>query len=192
VSLIGHGRRTVARAFRGPAGRAAATALERLARAPGGSFAVLTYHRVDDQAARPWLYPSLLSATPDAFEDQMQALQLYHAVIGLTELVEARRGERVLPAGAVLVTFDDAYTDFRANAWPVLKRLGLPVTLFVPTAYPDAPDRSFWWDRVWQAVTESRVGGELETSSGRMPIRNDRERLGSSTKRCRTVRPCTT
>jgi peptidoglycan/xylan/chitin deacetylase (PgdA/CDA1 family) len=141
---------------------------------------VLTYHRVDGRTARPWLYPNLLSATPEGFEAQMASLRRRHPVVGLPELLESFRGRRALPPGAVLITVDDAYTDFRDNAWPILKALGLPVTLFVPTAFPDAPGRGFWWDRVWQAVTESRVGGGLETPRGPLPIRTEEERRSAA------------
>jgi peptidoglycan/xylan/chitin deacetylase (PgdA/CDA1 family) len=54
----------------------------------------------------------------------------------------------------VLITFDDGYRDFADHAWPILSRYGLPVTLFVPTAYPDQ-DRTFWWDRLWAAIASS-------------------------------------
>jgi hypothetical protein len=29
----------------------------------------------------------------------------------------------------------------------------VPVTLFVPTAYPDSEASRFWWDRLWEAVS---------------------------------------
>ena len=42
----------------------------------------------------------------------------------------------------MLLTFDDAYRDFATNAWPTLKRYGLPATLFVPTAYAGERSRN--------------------------------------------------
>ncbi|HUG48708.1 MAG TPA: polysaccharide deacetylase family protein [Candidatus Limnocylindria bacterium] len=150
--------------------------LERLVKAPSGSFAALMYHRVDERAARPWLYPALLSATPSDFERQMQALVSHSQPMALNDLLAAQRGESRLPARAVLLTFDDAYRDFAENAWPVLKRLRIPVTLFVPTGYPDATGRAFWWDRLWQAVTQSTNGSQLQTALGLMPMRNQDER----------------
>jgi peptidoglycan/xylan/chitin deacetylase (PgdA/CDA1 family) len=55
----------------------------------------------------------------------------------------------------VLLTFDDAYCDFGEIAWPILQREKLPVTLFVPTGYPDHPERAFWWDRLHRAFYQS-------------------------------------
>jgi glycosyltransferase involved in cell wall biosynthesis len=34
----------------------------------------------------------------------------------------------------------------------LLRRYGIPVTLFVPTAYPGDPGRAFWWDRLHAAL----------------------------------------
>jgi peptidoglycan/xylan/chitin deacetylase (PgdA/CDA1 family) len=81
----------------------------------------------------------------------------------MVDVLEAQRGGAALPPRAVLVTFDDAYRDFRENAWPVLDRLGIPVTLFVPTAYPDRPNLAFWWDRIWAAVMLSSDRRMLKT-----------------------------
>jgi colanic acid/amylovoran biosynthesis glycosyltransferase len=66
------------------------------------------------------------------------------------------------------VTFDDAYRDFDEHAWPVLRRLGIPVALFVPTAYPGSPERAFWWDRLFAAIDAAR--GTIATPLGSLPL----------------------
>jgi peptidoglycan/xylan/chitin deacetylase (PgdA/CDA1 family) len=81
----------------------------------------------------------------------------------------------ILPRRAVLVTFDDAYQDFEQHAWPVLKRYRIPVTLFVPTAFPDHPERLFWWDRLFHAL-HSTVKNEIITPIGTLAIGTDMER----------------
>lgn len=136
---------------------------------------VLTYHRVDEVGARPHLSPSLLSATPVSFAAQMEYLATHFHVISVQEVLAALREETALPPRAVLITFDDAYVDFVENAWPVLRHLGLPVTLFVPTAYPDHPERLFWWDRLYQAVSDP-ARSVLHTPEGRIPLRSARQR----------------
>lgn len=150
--------------------------LERLVRAPRGTFAVLTYHRVDEPTAKPWLYPYLLSATPRDFEDQMASVRAYSRPIALGDLIAAQHGLRTLPPGALLITFDDAYRDFRENAWPILRKHGMPVTLFVPTAYPGAPERGFWWDRLWHAVVAARRHVNLATAIGPLALGDDIQR----------------
>jgi peptidoglycan/xylan/chitin deacetylase (PgdA/CDA1 family) len=169
-------------AVRSLVGRAAATRgferivdlLERLDR-PGESLAVLTYHRVAAPGAEPGLDPGLVSATPWEFELQMRYLAGTGRVVSIEELLAARRRQARLPPGAIAVTVDDAYRDFAEHIWPTMRRHRLPVTLFVPTGYPDRPDRSFWWDRLHQALSEAQID-ELDTPVGRLPLRSAAER----------------
>jgi peptidoglycan/xylan/chitin deacetylase (PgdA/CDA1 family) len=109
---------------------------------------VLTYHRVLDAGEQGLFNPSLVSTTPSMFEWQMRKVARDYRVVSLHDVLEAFRGGRPLPTRAVLITFDDGYRDFGEVAWPILRRLGLPAALFVPTGYPDRPDRRFWWDRL--------------------------------------------
>ncbi|HMQ34077.1 MAG TPA: polysaccharide deacetylase family protein [Chloroflexaceae bacterium] len=136
---------------------------------------VLTYHRVDEPGSRPSLDPGLISATPAAFAQQVSYLTTRYSVIGVEELIERVRAGRPLPPRAVLLTFDDAYCDFAEHAWPILRRHGAPVTLFVPTAYPDRPERAFWWDRLYQALAHAGRR-DLETPIGRLELGTDEQR----------------
>ena len=120
---------------------------------------VLTYRRVDFPSARPELYPGTISARPDDFARQMQYLARNYQVVDMADVLSTLRCGEELPPRSVLITFDDAYCDFVTHAWPVLNRHGLPVTLFVPTGFPDRPERAFWWDRLYQAMLHEDVAG---------------------------------
>jgi colanic acid/amylovoran biosynthesis glycosyltransferase len=120
---------------------------------PAQRLAALTYHRIGDPAAAP---PGMVSATPRGFERQMRWLRASGRAVGLADVLAARAGEGRLAPDAVLVTFDDAYADFAQHAWPVLRRYAIPVTLFVPTAYPGEARRAFWWDRLHAALAAAR------------------------------------
>src|SRR5688572_5163596 len=126
--------------------------LERAARPLPGVLNVLTYHRVDEPEDAPELYPGLNGATPDEFEEHMRFLASSCRTLSLSELLAVRRGEAPLPSHAVLVTFDDGYRSVAEHAWPIMQRHGVPLTLFVPTAYPGRPGNAFWWDRLWSAL----------------------------------------
>src|SRR3954470_4528105 len=94
-------------------------------------LAVLVYHRIAALADAP---PGL-ATTPAVFVRQMRWLAETGRAGSLADVLAAKRGERPLSRDPVLVTFDDAYRDFAQTAWPVLRGLGVPVTVFVPTAY---------------------------------------------------------
>ena len=131
---------------------------------------ILTYHRVDDPGARPDLMPSLVSATPTAFAEQMAMLARAFDVVSLPDVLEALDRPERLPRRAVLITVDDGYRDFMTNAWPVLRAKGLPVTLFVPTAFAADPGRRFWWDRLWAAVHGTDRVEPLVTPLGALAV----------------------
>lgn len=116
---------------------------------------ILTYHRVDYPERLPYLSPALNSATPEGFESQMRLLAEHYCVVSAQQVLDYFTNGTPLPERAAMVTFDDAYADFAEYAWPILKRYNLPVTLFVPTAFPDQPERVFWWDRIYAALSQT-------------------------------------
>ncbi|MGH3665954.1 MAG: polysaccharide deacetylase family protein [Egibacteraceae bacterium] len=150
--------------------------LERRHRWPVHLLPILTYHRVDDHLRTPGLAPGLVSATPAEFDEQMRHIVDNYCVLGMAEVLAARRGGRRLPPRSVVVTFDDAYRDFATHAWPVLRRYAAPVTLFVPTAYPDHTERSFWWDRLWRAVTATTQRTALDSPIGALTMATAQDR----------------
>jgi peptidoglycan/xylan/chitin deacetylase (PgdA/CDA1 family) len=143
----------------------------------GGLLRVLTYHRVDVPEAHPWLDPGLISATPEAFQAQMKYVAANYEPVSTLDVVSAfeHRDPHALPARAVLVTFDDAYTDFETNAWPVLKQNRIPATVFVPTAFPNHPERLFWWDRLFHAL-HTTSARELNSPIGCFQLSSASER----------------
>ncbi len=149
--------------------------LERIDSERPNLLRVLTYHRVDEPDAHPELSPTLNSATPQGFAQQMAYLASQCRVVSMAEVLRFYARGESLPPRAVLVTFDDAYCDFQEYAWPILKRLQLPVTLFVPTAFPDHLERTFWWDRLYQAVN-STAERSLDAPSGQLPLTTAHER----------------
>jgi len=120
-------------------------------------FRVLTYHRIGYADESPNLEPGLISASPTEFKKQMQLLAKRYNPISMAQLLAAHRGESTLPAKVILVTFDDGYEDFAELAWPILKEIGVPATLFVPTAFPDGEARGFWWDRIHAALLQTKL-----------------------------------
>lgn len=116
---------------------------------------ILTYHRIAHAHDTPLLNPRMISATPQVFAEQMRMLARKYRVVGMEEVLHALSAKRELPPRAVLLTFDDAYCDFGEIAWPILRREKLPATLFVPTGFPDHPERAFWWDRLHRAFAQS-------------------------------------
>lgn len=165
---VGWTRELVVRAARGPLGSVVAGTLERAGAWPRDRLVVLTYHRVAPKGARPDLHPGLVSADPAGFREQASWLARHATVVDLAAVLRAADGEP-LPPRSVLITFDDAYADVAEHAWPVLRELGLPAVLFVPTGAPDA-GTAFWWDRLHAAIELGARPERLRTSFGEVRL----------------------
>ncbi len=176
-SVRNRGRWLISKVLSSPVPARTISVLDSLLTGRSNVLAVLTYHRVDVPTARPYLDPGPISADPAGFEEQMRYLASQRRVLSLQDLMDAQQTGRELPRRSVMITFDDAYEDFAQHAWPVLRRLSLPVTLFVPTAYPGDPTRSFWWDRLYHAIQVTRSSRvRADEIQGSVPLRTAGER----------------
>jgi len=134
------------------------TLLERLERQSVETLRVLHYHRLGPpDEANDALDPTQRCASPEEFAAMMRFAADRYRVIGVRQLVKALTGGPALPRRALLLTFDDGYRDFAEYAWPVLRELGLPALLFVPTAFPPDPARALWWDAVYQMINRTKA-----------------------------------
>lgn len=112
---------------------------------------ILGYHRVDDER-------DVLAVRPDRFRRQLETLLETGArPIALTSALETAKRD---PDGRYFsVTFDDGYRDVLTNAVPILRELGVPATVFIPSAVVDG-DATYWWYRspppamTWSEIRE--------------------------------------
>jgi peptidoglycan/xylan/chitin deacetylase (PgdA/CDA1 family) len=96
---------------------------------------VLCYHAVSED------WTAELSVRPDALAEQLETLiRRGYRGATFTDAVSSN------PPGArtLAVTFDDAFESVARLALPILARLGLPGTVFVPTDFPDSGRPLAW------------------------------------------------
>lgn len=95
---------------------------------------VLCYHAVSSR------WPASMAVTPEALEEQL-AHVVAHGYRGATfaDAVLAPPWPRT-----VAVTFDDAFRSVLTDARPILDRLGLPGTVFVPTSFVESRGPLLW------------------------------------------------
>jgi peptidoglycan/xylan/chitin deacetylase (PgdA/CDA1 family) len=118
------------------------------------------------------------SATPTrVFTKQMEYIASRFTVCSLEEAVE-RLKRNDIPENAVVVTFDDGYKDNYMNAFPILKSLSIPATIFLTT---DAigSGNILWHDKVFSIFRENKVDflEGFGTSSMVFPLRTLEEKL---------------
>ena len=82
---------------------------------------VLTYHSLDTSG-------SVISVAPSLFREQMQYLAASRIpVVPLAEIQNT--------PGGIALTFDDGFENFYTQAFPVLRKLHFPATVFVVSDY---------------------------------------------------------
>jgi peptidoglycan/xylan/chitin deacetylase (PgdA/CDA1 family) len=124
---------------------------------------VLMYHSVTDtpnDETRP------LAVRPADFAEQIAYLgESGFTPLTLAQLAASMDGSAgPPPERPVVVTFDDGYADFHAEALPVLERRGFPATLFltsgwVADAKQDAAGRPLGETLTWSQAREAIASG---------------------------------
>ena len=89
---------------------------------------VLMYHRFGENK-----YPTT-NIRMDQFSDHIKELiKTKYNVIKIQDGLNAIQNISLVKDRSVIITIDDAYSSVFNNAWPILKKYGLPFTLFVST-----------------------------------------------------------
>jgi peptidoglycan/xylan/chitin deacetylase (PgdA/CDA1 family)/glycosyltransferase involved in cell wall biosynthesis len=108
-----------------------------------GDAVVLAYHAISDLGGDPVL--AEYGVTPQRFAEHLDALAGHgRRFVTLQAVLRALDGEETLPNGAVLVTFDDAYSDLLTAACPILAERGIPGVTFVVAGQIGGTNE---WDR---------------------------------------------
>jgi peptidoglycan/xylan/chitin deacetylase (PgdA/CDA1 family) len=121
-----------------------------LARRACRNVQILAYHRVNDD-----LDPFFAGISIDAFKLEMEFLVSHCNILSLEDAVYRLKHSDV-PDNAVVVTFDDGYKDNFLNAFPILKLLSIPASIFLATDVVGS-GRALWHDRLFSAFRETKV-----------------------------------
>lgn len=100
-----------------------------------GLAGILTYHRISPRF--PGLPRPLYNVEPERFREQLVGLRRRGYTFWTLRRLLDHHGEPV-PERVVVVTFDDGYQSVHAHAWPVLRQLEIPATVFLCTAFLDS------------------------------------------------------
>ena len=111
-----------------------------------GDVTIFIYHHFGDKR-----YPST-NVSMENFASQMQFLaDNQYTVIPLARLVFLLKNKKNLPPKAAVITIDDGYKSVYTKAWPILKSLGFPFTVFL---YVEGVERGFKDYLNWEQIKE--------------------------------------
>lgn len=103
---------------------------------------ILTYHRVLEKLEPTLDYsqPGMVVTLP-TFERQLSFLEQHFEIVSLGALLD--EGNRPAGRPRCVITFDDGWRDNYDVAFPVLRRRGIPATIFLTTDFVGT-ERVFW------------------------------------------------
>jgi peptidoglycan/xylan/chitin deacetylase (PgdA/CDA1 family) len=104
---------------------------------------------------------------PQDFEKQMQELKDHGiTVIGMQDLLAWKRGEKSIPPRCAVLTLDDGWKSQYEVAWPILKKFGYPLTLFIYTEGVRGGHFGGGEAMTWEMLSEMRDAGvDIEAHS---------------------------
>ena len=123
---------------------------------------VFGWHRFVDKVRRPDT-----EITPQDFEKQMQELKDRGiSVIGMQDFLAWRRSEKNIPPHCAVLTFDDGWKSQYEVGWPILKKFGYPVTLFIYTEGVRGGHFGGGEAMTWEMLADMRdAGADIEAHS---------------------------
>jgi peptidoglycan/xylan/chitin deacetylase (PgdA/CDA1 family) len=115
-----------------------ASVLRHLPRKPSeDEFGILAYHRV--APIQPNCPPPTINVTPDRFREQITGLvRQGFKFLPLEEVLRKCAARESLPPRTTVLTFDDGFESVYEYAWPTLRELKIPSTIFLTTGFLNA------------------------------------------------------
>ena len=145
-------------------------------RRAGGAGVILRFERVRPRRSAGFQPLKAYEITPGFLDRTIRALKRWK--YDLVSLDEACRRAVTLaePKRFVCLTFDGAYKDMIASAYPVLVKHGVPFAVYVPTGFPDGVGEA-WWLALEQVIArEQRVHLVIDRKEQRFDTANASEK----------------
>lgn len=121
------------------------------------SAVILVYHQIIDNNTYNYLYKSVaIHHHFSDFKAEMRFIKKWFNIISLDELVNNVKSNTAFGTPSIAITFDDGYRDNYTLAYPILKKLKFPATIYLITGLIGTHKRT-WLDEVEYALLNSNV-----------------------------------
>ena len=143
-----------------------------MARRTGGAGVILRFERVRPRLAGRFQPLKSQEITPKFLDRTIRALKRWNFDIVSMDEVCRRAVTLASPRRFVCLTFDGGYRDLMTSAYPVLRKHGVPFTVYLPTAFPDGLGEAWWLALEEVIAREDRVSLVVDRREQRFDVRS--------------------
>jgi peptidoglycan/xylan/chitin deacetylase (PgdA/CDA1 family) len=118
---------------------------------------ILTYHRFCSAGNN---YDG--KTTAQAFSEQLEYLKRNYRIVRLSDLVESLSQNNSLPRSLAAITIDDGYRDAYEIAFPLLRKYGVPATVYLVAEFVE--NRTWLWTDKMRFIANHARAQELNTT----------------------------
>ncbi len=126
---------------------------------------ILTYHYIRDYNYQKDPAGNTLSVSHAVFDQQMNYLVSHgYTPITLDTMYAIFNHQAPRPAKPIVLTFDDGYIDFYANAYPILKKYNFHAVSFIVTDFVGRP-AYLSWSNIKEMQASGLISFEAHTTT---------------------------
>ena len=117
------------------------------------SILILCYHTIIEEAEIP---TSWNQVRLEDFKEQLQYIKKHYNVVSMSYLLDRMSSQKKLPKHPAVITFDDCFASIKSCVAPVIERLGMPITVYIPTGLIGAKN-SIWTCELLEAINKTNT-----------------------------------
>ena len=121
---------------------------------------IVTYHGICEVGGGDNLFTQL---PVDVFSSQIKLLKKIYNILSLKEVLRCVQESRPFPSGSAMITFDDGFMSNFSLAYPVLKELNIPATIFLTVDYIGTR-KLLWFDELFLFLKQA-IALDIDLSS---------------------------
>lgn len=125
-----------------------------------GTCVIFTFHRVlSEEEFKSTRFQRSIAVSDVALRVFLITIKQRFSIISLQQLIDHQKsdgGTLDVTLSYACITFDDGWRDNYTNAFPILKELNVPATIFLSTAYIDSTC-GFWWQQLGDILLNERL-----------------------------------